>query len=62
MPYSTPQDDGQIGRSNSMALRAEIGERLRCDLDRSQTDTPPHLLQLMKCFHGETAKVRWLGA
>jgi hypothetical protein len=62
MSYTKPQDDGQIGRVHSMALREEIGERLRVDPDRALTDTPPHLLQLMKCFHDETAGVRWLDA
>lgn len=62
MSCTTPQDEGQIGRVNSMALREEIGERLRCDLDRAQTDTPPHLLQLTKRFHDGLAGVRWLDA
>ena len=54
--------EGQISRLHRSALRKEIGERLRFDLDRDLTDTPAHLLQLMKRFHDEPAGVRWLDA
>lgn len=50
MSHTAPQGDGQISRVHGMALREAIGERLRFDLDQDRTDTPPHLLQLMKQF------------
>jgi hypothetical protein len=50
MSYTAPESDGQISRVHNMALREEIGERLRSDLDPDRIDTPLHLLQLMKRF------------
>jgi hypothetical protein len=50
MSHTTSKGDGQISRVHSMALREEIGERLRFDLAPGRTDTPLHLLQLMKRF------------
>jgi hypothetical protein len=50
MSHTAPKGDGQISRVHSMALREEIGERLRSDLDSYRTDTPLHLLQVMKRF------------
>jgi hypothetical protein len=58
MSFAVPQGGGQIGRVHYTALREEIGERLRSDLDRDLTDTPPHLLQLMKRFHDEPAGIQ----
>lgn len=50
MFQTAPQGDGQISRVNCMAIREEIGERLRSELDQDRTDTPLQLLQLMKRF------------
>jgi hypothetical protein len=50
MSHTAPKGDGSIGRAHNLALRKEIGERLRADLDLDPTDTPLHLLQLMKRF------------
>jgi hypothetical protein len=50
MSHTAPQGDGRISRVDNMALSEAIGERLRSDLDRDRTDTPTHLLQLMKRF------------
>ena len=50
MSQTAPQGDGQISRVNCIAIRAEIGERLRSELDRNLTDTPMQLLQLMRRF------------
>ena len=50
MSHTAPKGDGEISRVHNMALREEIGERLRSDLDPDSTDTPLHLLQLMKRF------------
>jgi hypothetical protein len=58
MSYTAPQGDGRISRVHSMALREEIGERLRAVLDRDPADMPTHLLQLMKRFHDEPAGIQ----
>lgn len=50
MSHPAPTGDGSISRAHSLALRKEIGERLRFDLDRDITDPPPHLLRLMEQF------------
>jgi len=53
MTYSTPQGDGQISHDYSVALRTEIGERLRASLDQGLVAMPPHLLALMKRLREE---------
>jgi hypothetical protein len=50
MSHTAPKGDGSISREHSLALREEICERLRANLDLDSTDTPLHLLQLMKQF------------
>ena len=56
MTYSVPQGDGQISRVHSLALRTEIGERLRTSLDQGLVEMPPHLLMLMKRLRDEPAR------
>ena len=51
MPYS----DGQISRAHSVALRTEIGERLRTSMDQEVVAMPPHLQALMKRLGEERA-------
>jgi hypothetical protein len=46
MPYST--GDGRLSRDHSVALRTEIGERLRTSMDQAVAAMPPHLQALMK--------------
>ncbi|MDB6147442.1 MAG: hypothetical protein JWO45_1106 [Spartobacteria bacterium] len=53
MTYTAPQGDGQISRVHSMALRQEIGERLRSGLDRDLTEMPLRLLLLIKRLRDE---------
>ena len=53
MTYSAPQGDGRISHDYSMALRTEIGQRLRTSLDRGLVVVPPHLLALMKRLREE---------
>jgi hypothetical protein len=48
----------QISLVNSIALRKEIGERLRTSLDQTSVEMPPHLLLLVKGLHDEDAKMR----
>jgi hypothetical protein len=48
----------QINHIHSIALRKEIGERLRTSLDQTSIEMPPHLLLLMKGLHDEPARVR----
>ena len=50
MSHTAPKGDGSISRAHNLALRKEIGERLRANLDLDLTDTPLHLLQLMERF------------
>jgi hypothetical protein len=50
MSQSPPKGEGQISHVNSIALREQIGERLRFELDSDRIDTPLHLLELMKRF------------
>ncbi|MEY2503647.1 MAG: hypothetical protein QOI07_3984 [Verrucomicrobiota bacterium] len=51
MPCST--SDGRLSRDHSVALRTEIGERLRTSMDQAVVAMPPHLQALMKRFGEE---------
>ncbi len=48
MTDATHQGDGQISRVNNLALRQEVGERLRYSLDLDIGEMPLHLLLLME--------------
>jgi hypothetical protein len=50
MTHTATKSDFQISLLDNMALREEIGERLRSDLDPCRQEMPMHLLQLMKRF------------
>jgi hypothetical protein len=57
MTYPAHQDNGQISRVHSVALREEIGERLGTSLDAMQVGMPPNLIKLMARLRDETASV-----
>ena len=50
MSHTAPQGDGHIRRAHDVAIREEIGQRLRSLLDPDRTDTPLYLLELLKRF------------
>ena len=58
MTHLALQRGSQISGVNSIALRKEIGERLRISLDQTSVETPPHLLSLVNGLHDEDARVR----
>jgi hypothetical protein len=51
MPCSTSDD--RLSRDHSVALRTEIGERLRTSMDQAVVAMPPRLQALMKRFGEE---------
>jgi hypothetical protein len=52
MAYSAPEDNGRLCHVHSLALRTEIGERLRTSLAR-QSALPPSLRTLMTRMRDE---------
>ena len=55
MTCSARKGDSQISPVDSVALRTEIGERLRTSLDRRLVAMPPHLSVLVKRLCDEPA-------
>lgn len=51
MTCSAPEQDGRISHVHSLALRTEIGERLRTSLARQPVAPSPALLTLMTRLH-----------
>jgi len=47
MAYSAPQGERQVSGVHSLAIRTEIGERLRSSLDMQAVALPPVLCALM---------------
>ena len=48
MTYSVSQEDGRIDRIHSLAMRSEIGERLKASLGLTSIDTAPRLVSLLR--------------
>jgi hypothetical protein len=57
MTYSAPQGDARISRLHSVALRKEIGERLRTCPDQRLVEMPSRLVMLMKRLRDEQFNV-----
>ena len=60
MTHLALQNGSQISGVNSIAIRKEIGERLRTSLDQTSVEMPPHLLLLMKGLQDEPARMRFV--
>jgi len=58
MTCSARKGDSQISAANSVALRTEIGERLRTSLDQRLVAMPPDLIVLVKRLCDEPARSR----
>jgi hypothetical protein len=43
MSHAAPTGDGQISRGHNLAIREEIGERLRFNFDSDRTEMPLYL-------------------
>jgi hypothetical protein len=53
MTYSAPEDVGRLSNVHSLALRTEIGERLRTTLAPRSAALPPSLRTLMTRMRDE---------
>jgi hypothetical protein len=58
MTYPAHASDGQISRADNMAIRKEVGERLRTSLDQNPVRMTPHLLMLMARLREEPARIQ----
>ena len=56
MAYAAPEGDGRICRVHGLALRTEIGERLRASLALEPAEMPAYLLMLTKRLRDERSE------